>query len=320
MEMDCKTTGILDSSEEEHAEDDDDVEMDCESTGYSDTPDDEESVEEEDDEPMQYACNGCGRVSLQIYHGCRMCLNETCEQFFERIIVPSSAFQEGWRRDGGDDEDFRYVTWFLRHQPFLENEERVPYPLKPSLTLQDLDRHQREDVAAHNLPRKTGFYCSACGRLSVRIYWGALICSNAACQFRVDLNTSSAPEARDLPTTYRRMTGTTYDEDTFYPVWRFEMPPYSVACYAFLDHAGLILHATPQSVRLTSAADALFSKFQSDLNPLSLKRNRFRNNHKLDGMVAQTFTLNCGKAYKYCTGKYRLLSFHAHKWDRFPGE
>jgi len=138
-------------------------------------------------------------------------------------------------------------------------------------------------------------------------------------KFRVDLNTSSAPEAPDLPTTYRRMTGTTYDEDTFYPVWRFEMPPYSVACYAFLDHAGLILHATPQSVRLTSAADALFSKFQSDLNPLSLKRNRFRNNHKrqflppplpweneldfaliviavpiceppVDGMVAQTFT------------------------------
>jgi len=175
VEMDCETTGILDSSEEEQPEEYDDVEMDCESTGYSDTPDDEESVEEEDDEPMQYACNGCGRVSLQIYHGCRMCLNETCEQFFERIIVPSSAFQEGWRRDGGDDEDFRYVTWFLRHQPFLENEERVPYPLKPSLTLQDLDAHQREDVAAHNLPRKTGFYCSACGRLSVRIYWGALI-------------------------------------------------------------------------------------------------------------------------------------------------
>ncbi|KNZ63937.1 hypothetical protein VP01_1082g3 [Puccinia sorghi] len=180
VEMDCQATGLLDSSEEGHPEGDHGVEMDCETTVYSDTPDYEEMGKVEDEEPIQYTCNACGMDSLLIYQGCWMCLNEECEEFFQRHIAPSSAFHDGSTWTEGLDE-LRYVPWFLKHQQFLEKEERVPYQLKPRLTLQELDGHQRENFAAH-LPRQTGFYCSSCGRLSVRIYWGALICSNAECQ------------------------------------------------------------------------------------------------------------------------------------------
>ncbi|KNZ63935.1 hypothetical protein VP01_1082g1 [Puccinia sorghi] len=99
-------------------------------------------------------------------------------------------------------------------------------------------------------------------------------------KFRVDLSTSSAPGPRDLPSSYGRITRTTFDQQSFYPTCHFEIHHYSVACYAFLDQAGLILHATPKSARLKSAADTLFKSFQTTLDPLSLKRNRFKHNNR----------------------------------------
>ncbi|KAA1066845.1 hypothetical protein PGT21_050373 [Puccinia graminis f. sp. tritici] len=72
-----------------------------------------------------------------------------------------------------------YVWWFLKHQQSFETETRVPFSLTPK-TLQKLRGTQLEFEA--NQEPKTGFYCSSCGRLSIRIYWGSLVCSNEECQ------------------------------------------------------------------------------------------------------------------------------------------
>ncbi|KAA1106904.1 hypothetical protein PGT21_050368 [Puccinia graminis f. sp. tritici] len=131
---------------------------------------DRDMMELSDEEPVTYQCNACGRHSLNIYKDCWMCLNETCIHFFRTNESNGPSQTE---------EKMHYVWWFLKHQQSFETETRVPFSLTPK-TLQKLRGTQLEFEA--NQEPKTGFYCSSCGRLSIRIYWGSLVCSNEECQ------------------------------------------------------------------------------------------------------------------------------------------
>ncbi|PLW40901.1 hypothetical protein PCANC_10070 [Puccinia coronata f. sp. avenae] len=269
------------------------MEIETEATSeIDDTSLDQEMLSVEDQESLEYECNTCGGKSLQLFKGSWMCLNEFCKNFFQPKISSTHV------QTNAKDEELHYVAWFLRHQRSLEHEERVPFQLKPK-TLQELSGMKR-DFSAHQEP-KVGFYCSSCGRLSIRIYWRALICSN--CQVRVDLFLWSPPSPSHLPSNYRKMRDATYDDCSLYSIWQFNIQRYTVKCYILLDGAGCIIHATPNGQWLKSFADTLFASFLTTLDPLILKRNKFKIN-KIDGMVAQAFTLNCGEAYKFCTGKY----------------
>ncbi|KNE99261.1 hypothetical protein PSTG_07567 [Puccinia striiformis f. sp. tritici PST-78] len=278
----------------------DDGIMDWEATDQirDDSPDEEDP---EDVDSIEYNCDTCGEKSLKIYKGSWMCLNEHCDKFFQRNGARPTA------------NELRYVPWFMSHQDWLELEKRVPSQLKP-LTLQKLSDHQLE-FAAHQ-ESKTGFYCSSCGRLSIRVFWRALICSNEHCQFRVDFAVSSPLNLSHLPSGYGKRRNTTCDINSLHAIQSFKIPHYSVRLYRFLHDAGDVIHAIPNDDLSRSGADALFHQILNDVDPISFKRNKIKS-HKIwrngptDPLISHRF--NCGKPYKYCT------EVETKSWGEVPG-
>ncbi|WAQ89554.1 hypothetical protein PtA15_11A244 [Puccinia triticina] len=249
-------------------------EMDWEATpdgSFSTTYQDMFDVE--DEELLKYKCNGCGKESFNIYKGSWMCLNEFCWDFF-RTKEQYDFFEWSATASPSDTDmaGLKYVMWFLRHQLSLEDDHRVPFPLTPT-TLQNLTGNQI-DLASH-LEAKVGFYCSACGRLSIRIYWRVLICSNEECQFTVNLTGAplELPRPADLTRDNRKMTSNRCDITSLDPIGPLKAAGYSLRWYRFHDISGGVIHATPNDLR---KADCLFQDFQTALDPWSFKRNQLR--------------------------------------------
>ncbi|KAH9444240.1 hypothetical protein Pst134EA_032440 [Puccinia striiformis f. sp. tritici] len=262
--------------------------MDWEATDQirDDSPDEEDP---EDVDSIEYNCDTCGEKSLKIYKGSWMCLNEHCGKFFQRNGARPTA------------NELRYVPWFMSHQDWLELEKRVPSQLKP-LTLQKLSDHQLE-FAAHQ-ESKTGFYCSSCGRLSIRVFGGR---SFALMRALSDFAVSSPLNLSHLPSGYGKRRNTTCDINSLHAIQSFKIPHYSVRLYRFLHDAGDVIHAIPNDDP-QDCADALFHQILNDVDPISFKRNKIKS-HKIDGHVAQAFT----KPYKYCT------EVETKSWGEVPG-
>ncbi|POV99951.1 hypothetical protein PSTT_13455 [Puccinia striiformis] len=243
----------------------DDGIMDWEATDQirDDSPDE---VNPEDVDSIEYRCDTCEELSLKIYQGPWMCLNEHCDKFFQRNGARPTA------------NELRYVPWFMSHQDWLELEKRVPSQLKP-LTLQKLSDHQLE-FAAHQ-ESKTGFHCNSCGRLSIRVFWRALICSNEHCQFRVDFAVSSPLNLSHLPSGYGKRRNTTCDINSLHAIQSFKIPRYSVRLYRFLHDAGDVIHAIPNDDLSRSGADNLFHQILNDVDPISFKRNKIKSHKSL---------------------------------------
>lgn len=117
------------------------------------------------------SCGICGTITPQIYVSGWFCSNESCERFY---LDPES-------RDMVEESNLIYMPWILSYQPALEKEERVPQPLQP-LSLQEI--RARGVTRRLNEDMRRGLYCSDCGRMSNRIYWGTLLCQNPSCQVR----------------------------------------------------------------------------------------------------------------------------------------
>lgn len=236
---------------------------------------------------QEYECNLCRKFSPHIYQALWMCLNESCSRFFESYVSNELKVLE---------PQLDYFPEFLKHQPFLEKQFKVPFQLKP-LTLQALQKHELD---RSNEERKTGYYCSSCGRLSIRIYWGILVCSNDGCKFTLQLSLRLIYAGHELPSTYRERSDDRCKLSSFKAIERFHIPNYCVTTYEFVDGSGFVVHASPISISTKSSIEELFEDFQTLLRSQKFKRNKLRHN-KISGMVAQAFTLNCGQPYKYCT-------------------
>jgi hypothetical protein len=88
------------------------------------------------------------------------------------------------------------------------------------------------------------------------------------------------------------MRDATYDDCSLYSIWQFNIQRYTVKCYILLDGAGCIIHATPNGQWLKSFADTLFASFLTTLDPLIMKRNKFKiNKSKFAGLSS------CPKKY-----------------------
>ncbi|POV95969.1 hypothetical protein PSHT_15377 [Puccinia striiformis] len=273
----------------------DDGIMDWEATDQicDDSPDEEDP---EDVDSIEYNCDTCGEKSLKIYRA-RGCV-------LMNIATNFSRETEQDRPPMNSDTCHGYEP------PRLARIGKAGTLTTKTTHLQKLSDHQLE-FAAHQ-ESKTGFYCSSCGRLSIRVFWRALICSNEHCQFRVDFAVSSPLNLSHLPSGYGKRRNTTCDINSLHAIQSFKIPHYSVRLYRFLHDAGDVIHAIPNDDLSRSGADALFHQILNDVDPISFKRNKIKS-HKIDGHVAQAFTFNCGKPYKYCT------EVETKSWGEVPG-
>ncbi|CAH7685844.1 expressed protein [Phakopsora pachyrhizi] len=135
-------------------------------------------------------CVYCNSSSPKIYQNGWMCLNESCERFFDLSNSKSKSFTNGPRESllYKEAEELVYISEFLMHQSeFEDGVILVPYQLQPPslqfLSSQNVKLRLEEES-------KKGIYCSDCGRISSRIYWGCLRCNNKKCSTTYTIKTS----------------------------------------------------------------------------------------------------------------------------------
>ncbi|KAG0143748.1 hypothetical protein CROQUDRAFT_167449 [Cronartium quercuum f. sp. fusiforme G11] len=229
--------------------------------------------------PVVLMCKLCKTSSPQLYEQGWLCLNESCLNFFAHSTINLSL--KNFR-------DLTYMPWVLLYQPEFEDEERVPQPLQP-LSLQSIA--SGNNIRKLNEDMRRGLYCALCGRMSNRIYWGALRCFNEKCNFEFILSVKHLYKACELPSTYQKQTRTIFKEGSFSSIKEVILPKHQVIIYELPDGSGHIVHAKHRSEYddgngTLSELDNLFRSYQEDVDPLAFKRNRFRKGHQFlwDGL------------------------------------
>lgn len=166
-----------------------------------------------------------------------------------------------------DSTQVAVIPDMLVHRPELEGgQSTVACQLSPTSWRARQNMSTERDLSADTF---NGTYCSACGRLSRRIFWGFIGCDCCGEGYELALKILRAEDLSERYAVPRQrnvvrfgLGERTLRDDNDWRVVAYDMP----------DGAGVVYHA--QRIGQKRDADALFEAYQREIGAKGFKRHR----------------------------------------------
>ncbi|KAL4910487.1 hypothetical protein BDW74DRAFT_171953 [Aspergillus multicolor] len=258
-------------------------------------------------EPIYKKCQSCEEVSFQVYALGWICLNATCDKF--------------WQFEDGSEPPVHmaFCPLFLAYSPTRDPETQMKYSLVPtmqsSISIDPLAQHIRSNW-------KQGWVCVWCRRCVSRCYYDGWVCESTGrgadyegdCPGQGRLMAEvpvlplravlTEPQLAPLKRPFLIHNFGPKPKDSWWmlcptSIDDYACPPYRMVCYDLKSAGNVVCFVSNREINAQlNGPDALFTRLQQDQKQLKLKRYPLERT-VASGTLTSEFAANFGMPYDF---------------------